>query len=132
MLPEQLPSPLIKSTWVNFSEQPNPKVLAAYELAAKSPGWNPKIVPLGNNIVAIDYCGNVGGKGIHSYNTVVFEDHPFLEELSSLKYVPKVVKHIYRKDIRLAHYRATSAEWVMSDLYKAQDAWETWLRDVGE
>lgn len=70
---------------------------------------------------------DVVGMRIHSITVVDFEDHPFLEELKQMPHVPRVVKSLYTKEVRLKHLKAMEAWDVMFDWDKALEAWEKYI-----
>jgi hypothetical protein len=127
LLPADLPSPLLESTWRVVTPEFErtkaywPEIQAAAMDAARKPGWNPKTVKMAGYMVAIDYSFHPRSDRVSSYKTVVLQDHPFLATLPSN--APRAVRHIYRKDVRLKYLRADDGWDFCGDLQRAEDAW---------
>ena len=140
----RLPNTLIKTQWqlwtpeldATTTRQDSPSkiglaIKSAFNKACDGPGWNPETVQLGGYMRALDYCSHPGPEAkLHSYNTAIITDHPFLAYLEGLKFVPKAVKHIYRADTRLKYLRATECWDFFGDMNRAQSAWTIYLKNV--
>lgn len=103
------------------------RVIAERELerAAKTPGWNPKIIRLRRSLHMIDVCADGRTGELHSVYMVLLQDHPFLRVLDNLGNAPRVVKTLYKKEARLAQERAMEA-W--NGLRAWDRAWESWAK----
>lgn len=132
-----LPNNNFSSEWVDFKDMPSnwfPIVFDELDRCTHAPGWNPKLKRLSGDTYMIDVCSFRGPIGHyrktmislpHSVHVVEYVDHPFLSELP--ENAPRVVKAIYRKDVRLKHLRATELWPVMRDLEEAERAWRKYL-----
>ena len=150
---EVLPNPFFRSSWVYAKNILNPNLIgwggasllpdidpwksswaSAIEKEAKrvsdASGWNPKLVKLEGDLHMVDlsfWYPETRPEGVVSSIMVIeYTDHPFLEELNKLEHVPKAVKAIYRKEVRLKHLRATEYFSISGDITKAEDSWESW------
>ena len=155
-LPEILPPHDLSSHWEPWTDEKEQKARAgspmlaeikqAFLDACRKPGWNPRTVQMGGVRLAVDYCAHswyadkhlgfyrpglprLGPKtgDLHSYKVVSFQDHPFLAVLNQLPHVPRAVRSLYRKEVRLAHLRADDGFVVIRAVDAAQSAWDEWL-----
>ena len=125
---DYLPSSALKTRWVRAQSLGKYQSIAEKELerCIESPAWHPKTIKLRRNLYIIDVCGNSSGRGVHGVNLALIQDHPFLMKLNKMKYMPKSVKSVYRKEVRLAHYRANDGWHVFQALDLAQSAFLLW------
>lgn len=93
-------------------------VFAEFERCRRGPGWNPKMVSLGD-VTMIDLCGSFVPEQIR---VIDYRDDPFLVSLP--KNAPRATKALYRRENMLKALRATDAQSVIRDLDRAYDAWE--------
>lgn len=136
-LPEILPSSLFESEWITptaLTGEQLKLVTAEMHRVAKAPGWNPKIIKLGGDLVAVDLCcvaAHTMPKGsdsvLHSVHVLHYVDHPFLKELPAG--TPRAVKSLYRKEVRMAHFRADEYWPYHYAIEAAEKAWETFLQN---
>jgi len=153
-LPERLPSYRLMAEWWPWTDEHEEaarrgspilaEIKAAFRQACEKPGWNPRTVQMGGNVLAVNFCAHswaadrggwfAPGKPrsgprsgeLHSVQSVHYEDHPFLAVLNSLPHVPKAVKHLYRKEVRLAVFRSDEAfPWIEAE-NAADAAWQKW------
>ena len=98
-----------------------PDLQRELDRAANAPGWNPKMVRLDGDRVAIDVCAQFGTGLLSSAWVIDYVDHPFLDAIPVN--APRAVKSIYKKEVRLKHARATDWLVVAEDWAKAYKAW---------
>ena len=108
-----LPSPRLTTRWVRADRMPARKRFGRYS-------------------VIIDASYHFGG-GLSAIRVAYVRDHVFLRDtLSSLPFVPRAVKSIYRGQVRLAFMMATEAWSVLTALDAASEAWALYLKNVAE
>lgn len=66
----------------------------------------------------------------HSMSVALVKDHPFKRQLDAMPHVPRVVKSIYRGDVRLAHHMAMEYWPVAEAKDAAARAWEKYLESI--
>lgn len=102
---------------------------AEFRRCCEKPGWNPGLVAMGGHMVAIDYCAKRDGE-FHSYKTARDMDHPFLAKLDAMPHVPRAVKHIYRRGVRLKYLFAKEGWDFQRDWERANEAWEKYTAAI--
>lgn len=126
-LPLDLPWPGMHARWIDRDDwQPGwePLIDAEGERVAKAPGWNPKLVKLSGDLVAIDLCFARGGP-VSSVQVVEYVDHPFLAALPVG--VPRAVRSIYTKEVRMRNLRTKDGGQFHRDWFAAEYAWGKYL-----
>lgn len=98
--------------------------------ATKSAGWNPKVIRLRRKLYMVDLCAVPNTDEVHSIEVVLLQDHPFLAVLNALNHVPRAVKTMYRKEVRLAHLRADEFWGWYRATEKAREAWVKYLENA--
>lgn len=94
------------------------------------PGKKAKVVQLEGNTVMLDMAF-LPFNSLHIPIEIFVmenEDHPILEVLKSMPNVPRAVKCIYRKENRLKYIRSTDYWTFHSDMTKAEESWEKYLK----
>lgn len=126
LIPMPLPDPCIRTQWHIVTPEFRrttaywPHIEAAARETAKRPGWHPKTVQMGGFMVALDYSFQPNSDEVSAYKTGLVMDHPFLRALPPN--CPRVVRHIYRREVRLKYIFASSAWDLMRDLAAAESA----------
>lgn len=132
-LPKRLPFNRLRRRSVPASMLPRDVLdVARQELsrATESAGWNPKVVRLRRNLHMVDLCADPNTDDVHSVEVVLLQDHPFLAVLNALDHVPRAVKTLYRKEVRLAHQRADESWDYLRAVEKAREAWTKYLENA--
>lgn len=126
-LPMTLPWPGMQARWIDRADwAPDwvPKIDAEGDRVARAPGWNPKLVKLGGDLVAIDLCFAPGGP-VSSVQIVDYVDHPFLATLPAG--VPRAVRSLYTKEVRMRNLRAKDGWQFQRDWSGAEYAWGKYM-----
>ena len=118
----------MKSSWVK-------PVLSEMNRAHHSSGWNPKFLKLEGDLHMVNlstermdgYYKPWRIATLSSIDVIEYVDHPFLKELEGMDHVPKLVKSLYKKEVRLAHLRGDGA---LSHVLKAEEAWDKYLLNI--
>ena len=98
--------------------------------ARLAPGYDGrKVKRLRRDLHALDICFNPDGSP-HSVKVALLRDHPTLAFLDGLPHVPRAVKAIYRKSVRLGHEKATDAFPVIAAMNAARAAWASYVKAV--
>ena len=129
--PKRLPYSGLKNRLVSAECLPSDVLRVAeaeLERVVAAPGWYPKVIRLRRSLCMIDVCAARGG-GLHSIQVALLQDHPFLRLLESWPHVPRSVKALYRKDVRLAHIRALDFWSVLEAKERAEAAWREYLKN---
>lgn len=129
----EIPFRDIPSKWIT-------KVMLEMFRCCDQPGWNPKLVHLEDNTYMVDLAvfgdakirrrrHHVSVTLPHSIQTIEYVDHPWL--LTAPEHCPRVVKSLFRKEVRLKHLRATDYWVIHEDVTKAYEAWVSFKERVG-
>ena len=129
-----LPHNGMRTKWVSSSVLGKylTKVQSEFSRCKNASGWNPKILKLRGNLHVIDTCGSGCGDEVGYVRLALIQDHPFLYWLNQKQYMPKAVKALYRKEVRLKHTRATDYWSISEDWNKADKAIHVWMRDASQ
>jgi len=131
MIHGPLPDHMLALKVVQVSDQSSvPEAVRAEAMrCASASGWNPKVVPLEGDTVCVDFAFRQGSAGdLALYKTTELCGHPVLEALNAVPNIPRAVKAIYRKEVRLKHLRATDYWTIMRDVDAAEAAWRKHAR----
>lgn len=116
-----LPGSFLRTRWVPVSVLGDLAGIAQEEAAraAVSPGWNVKVRKLRGDMHLIDVA--FAGDEVGMVHVALLRDHPFIRQLPGN--APRATRSVYRKDVRLAHMRATDAMVVIAANNAAHEAW---------
>ena len=89
----------------------------------------PDAIPMAGAMICVNIWHN-RFTGEVFYETVVLKDHPILDEFKKIRHLPRSVKSFYRKEVRLKHLRSGEAFEVMSDMDRAQNAFDTFIMNA--
>lgn len=124
MIDTPLPGTMPETRWIpatNGLLDRFPALRDAWSDACRKPGWNPRTVKLDHSTMAIDFASDATGSDkLGSVLVAEVEDHPILATLPAN--APKVIKHIYRKDVRLRYLRMDDAWSYTRDMTAADEA----------
>lgn len=129
-----LPNSLFSTRWVPITSLSSTDISKVYDEAYrvwKAPGWNPKVVSLevgDGSMIMFDLAMEPEKKWlpcIYKVHILKYEDHKFLSTLPPN--APRVVKSLYKKEVRLRHLRAKESWGYLEDISKAEEAWRKYL-----
>lgn len=138
-LPQVLPNHSFNPVDVLLVDMPEGDYLKAsleHHRCMNAAGWNPKLVHLRGNEYISNTCSYKLSNDtykpwrislIRSYTKIEFEDHPFLDVIKGVKGMPKVVKSLYTKEVRLKYYRASEAWDELRHMDRANEAYGRFL-----
>ena len=108
------------------------KAQKEHERAIKGPGWNPKIVKVRNDIAILDTAGSRVNSSVVGWVLIAkLSDHPFLSYLNKQPHIPRTVKALYRKEVRLSQFRTKEAMHTISQIDLAHNAYEKYRINYG-
>lgn len=100
-----------------------------FRRCCEAPGWNPKLVPLGGRLYCADTCAVAGGGALHSFDVIRLADYaPGIRFLEPFQHVPRIVRSMYRADVRLREFRMSS---LPDDGFLYDRATEAWAKYLG-
>lgn len=114
-----MPRHFLRTRWVPLSVLGGLRHVAEGEAerCKRAPGWNPKTLHLKGKLHLVDVCGDKA-------RVAYLRDHRALD--GALKNAPRAAKSIYRKSVRLKHFRADEAWDVIADMDRAWVAYNKW------